>query len=45
MAYVDGFVIALPRRKLPLYRRIARQAGKTWKKHGALEYRECAGMI
>jgi len=43
MAYVDGFVIALPRRKLPLYRRIARQAGKIWKKHGALEYRECAG--
>jgi len=43
MAYVDGFVIALPRRKLPLYRRIAQQAGKIWKKHGALEYRECAG--
>jgi uncharacterized protein YbaA (DUF1428 family) len=43
MAYVDGFVIALPRRKLPIYRRIARQAGNVWKKHGALEYRECAG--
>jgi uncharacterized protein YbaA (DUF1428 family) len=43
MAYIDGFVIALPRRKLPVYRRISRQAGKVWKKHGALEYRECAG--
>src|SRR4029453_16766501 len=43
MAYVDGFVIALPRRKLPVYRRISRQPGKLWKQHGALEYRECAG--
>ena len=43
MPYVDGFVIALPRRKLSLYKRISRQAGKIWKKHGALEYRECAG--
>src|SRR5207247_6942208 len=25
------------------YRRIAHKAGKIWREHGALEYRECAG--
>ena len=43
MAYVDGFVLAVPRRKLATYRRISRAAGKVWLEHGALEYRECAG--
>jgi uncharacterized protein YbaA (DUF1428 family) len=43
MPYVDGFVLAVPKRKLKLYKRIAQQAGKVWKKHGALEYMECAG--
>jgi uncharacterized protein YbaA (DUF1428 family) len=43
MPYVDGFVVPIPKRKLELYRRISRQAGKLWKQHGALEYRECAG--
>lgn len=41
MAYVDGFVLPVPRRKLAAYRRIARMGGKAWKKEGALEYREC----
>lgn len=43
MAYVDGFLLAAPTRKLDLYRRIAQRAGRMWRKHGALEYRECAG--
>jgi uncharacterized protein YbaA (DUF1428 family) len=43
MAYVDGFVLAVPRRKLAAYRRISRAAGKVWREHGALEYRECVG--
>jgi uncharacterized protein YbaA (DUF1428 family) len=43
MAYVDGFVIPVPRRKLDAYRRISQRAGKVWKEHGALEYRECVG--
>jgi uncharacterized protein YbaA (DUF1428 family) len=43
MAYVDGFVLPIPKRKLEKYRSIARQAGKIWKKMGALEYRECVG--
>ena len=42
MAYVDGFVLPVPKRKLDEYRRMARKAGKVWRKHGALEYRECA---
>lgn len=43
MPYVDGFVVAVPRRKLEQYRRISRSAGKVWREHGALEYRECVG--
>jgi uncharacterized protein YbaA (DUF1428 family) len=43
MAYVDGFLLAVPKRKLETYRRIARRAGRVWREHGALEYRECAG--
>jgi uncharacterized protein YbaA (DUF1428 family) len=41
--YVDGFVIPLPKKKLAAYTRIAKKASKIWKKHGALEYRECVG--
>jgi uncharacterized protein YbaA (DUF1428 family) len=43
MPYVDGFLLAVPKRKLALYRQISRKAGKVWREHGALEYRECAG--
>ena len=41
--YVDGFVIPLPRKNLNTYRRLARKAGRVWKDHGALEFRECVG--
>lgn len=41
MPYVDGFVLPVPEKKLKDYRRIARLAGKVWRDHGALEYREC----
>jgi len=41
--YVDGFVVLVPKRKLADYRRIAQKAGKIWREHGALEYRECVG--
>src|SRR5262245_51783705 len=43
MAYVDGFLAPLSRRKIAAYRRLARLAGKVWREHGALEYRECIG--
>jgi uncharacterized protein YbaA (DUF1428 family) len=39
--YVDGFVVPVPRRNLDAYRRQARKAGKVWREHGALEFREC----
>lgn len=43
MAYVDGFVIPVPKKNVPAYLRIARKAGKVWRDHGALEYREAVG--
>ena len=41
MKYVDGFVVPVPKNKLPAYRRMAKTAGKVWMEHGALEYVEC----
>ena len=41
MAYVDGFIVPVPKKKVADYRRMARKAGKIWKKYGALEFREC----
>jgi uncharacterized protein YbaA (DUF1428 family) len=41
MAYVDGFVLPVPKKNVAAYRRMARKAGKVWKEYGALEYREC----
>ena len=43
MAYVDGFVIPMPKKNLVAYRRMARAAGKIWREHGALDYKECVG--
>ncbi|HCA80698.1 MAG TPA: DUF1428 domain-containing protein [Bacteroidetes bacterium] len=43
MAYVDGFVLPVPKKNLKAYRRISRKAGKIWREYGALEYRECVG--
>jgi uncharacterized protein YbaA (DUF1428 family) len=40
MSYVDGFVVPVPKRNLAAYRAMARRAGKVWREHGALEYRE-----
>jgi len=39
--YVDGFVLPVPKRNINAYRRMARNAGKVWREHGALEYVEC----
>ncbi|MBC8030199.1 MAG: DUF1428 domain-containing protein [Pyrinomonadaceae bacterium] len=43
MKYVDGFVLPVPVKNVDAYRRMAQQASKVWKEHGALEYRECVG--
>jgi uncharacterized protein YbaA (DUF1428 family) len=40
MSYVDGFVVPVPKRSVQAYRAMARKAGKIWREHGALEYRE-----
>ena len=39
--YVDGFVVPVPKDNVDAYRRMARKAGKVWREHGALDYREC----
>lgn len=41
MSYVDGFVVAVPKKKIEAYRKLAQKAGKVWMEYGALEYREC----
>jgi len=41
MPYVDGFIVAVPKSKVDDYKRLARKAGKIWKKYGALEFKEC----
>ncbi len=41
MAYVDGFVLPVPKKNVEAYVRMARKSGKVWREHGALEFREC----
>lgn len=41
MNYVDGFVLPVPKKNLQSYRRMAKKAGKIWREHGALDYKEC----
>ena len=41
--YVDGFVIAMPKKKLDEYKKMASAGGKIWMKYGALQYVECVG--
>lgn len=43
MKYVDGYVLPVPKKNLAAYRRMAQEAGKVWRKYGALEFRECVG--
>ena len=40
MSYVDGFVVPVPLKNLAAYRRMAKKAGKVWREHGALDYKE-----
>jgi uncharacterized protein YbaA (DUF1428 family) len=42
MTYVDGFVIPAPKRNTAAYKKLATWGKKTWMKHGALQYFECA---
>jgi uncharacterized protein YbaA (DUF1428 family) len=41
MAYVDGFVVPVPKDKLDAYKALAQKASEVWMEHGALSYVEC----
>lgn len=43
MSYVDGYVIPIRKSRLAAYRKMALEGKRMWKKHGALDYKECAG--
>lgn len=43
MKYVDGFVLVVPKNKLKVYKKMAELGRKVWRKHGALDYKECIG--
>ncbi|PYJ09617.1 MAG: DUF1428 domain-containing protein [Verrucomicrobia bacterium] len=43
MKYVDGYVLPVPKKNLPAYRRMAQKAGKIWIEYGALQFCECVG--
>ena len=40
MPYIDGFLIAVPKKNVDAYSKISRKAGKIWREFGALDYRE-----
>jgi len=41
--YVDGYVLAIPKKNMKAYQQMAQKAAKVWQEHGALDYRECVG--
>lgn len=41
--YADGYVLAVPKKNIKAYQKMASAAGKIWREHGALDYRECVG--
>ena len=43
MAYVDGFLIPVPKKNLKAYAKMAKLGAKIWREHGALDYMECVG--
>lgn len=43
MAYVDGFILAVPARNIEAYKALSAKAGAVWKSYGAKSYVECLG--
>jgi uncharacterized protein YbaA (DUF1428 family) len=41
MAYVDGFVITIPKKNVAAYKKMALEGKRAWMKEGALDYKEC----
>lgn len=42
--YVDGFVFSVPKKNIAAYKKMARDGAETWKRFGALDYKECKGQ-
>lgn len=40
-AYVDGFVLSIPKKNTVAYKKMAREARDVWLRFGALDYKEC----
>jgi uncharacterized protein YbaA (DUF1428 family) len=40
MSYVDGFVLAVPKKNVEAYKKLATTAREAWMEHGALAYVE-----
>lgn len=43
MAYVDGYILVIPKKNIAAYKKMAKEGAKAWIKHGALSYKECMG--
>ncbi len=43
MKYVDGYILPVPKKNLKAYIQMARVGEGLWRKHGALDYKECVG--
>ncbi|KQV64445.1 DUF1428 family protein [Rhizobium sp. Root1220] len=43
MSYVDGFILAVPKKNIEAYKAFSATTGAIWKSHGAIEYVECIG--
>ncbi len=41
--YVDGYILTIPKKKLPIYRKMALEGKNMWLKCGAIDYKECVG--
>jgi uncharacterized protein YbaA (DUF1428 family) len=41
MSYVDGYLLVVPTKNLKAYKKMAQWGERTWRKHGALDYKEC----
>ena len=41
MAYVDGFILPVPKKNLAAYKKMAKLGRKVWREHGAIDYKEC----
>src|SRR5262245_49777976 len=43
MRYVDGFLLPVAKKNLRGYAAMSKKAGRVWKDHGALDYKEAVG--